>query len=58
MHMNEITIIKIGAIIFDESGQLMAVHKKGKPMHELIVPGGIMEHGENDEKTLRRELNE
>jgi ADP-ribose pyrophosphatase YjhB (NUDIX family) len=56
--MNEITIIKIGAIIFDESGQLMAVHKKGKPMHELIVPGGIMEHGENDEKTLRRELNE
>jgi 8-oxo-dGTP diphosphatase len=56
--MSEITIVKIGAIIFDELGQLMAVHKKGKPAHELIVPGGIMEHGEDDAQTLHRELYE
>ncbi|MDR3492368.1 MAG: NUDIX hydrolase [Gammaproteobacteria bacterium] len=56
--MSENNIIKIGAIIFNELGELMAVHKKGKPEHELIVPGGRMEKGENDEQTLRRELYE
>ncbi len=56
--MIENTIIKIGAIIFDELGQLMAVHKKGKPALELIVPGGKMEKGEDDEQTLHRELYE
>ncbi len=56
--MSEMTIVKIGAIIFDELGRLMAVHKKGKPTHELIVPGGKKEPGENDEQTLHRELHE
>jgi 8-oxo-dGTP diphosphatase len=50
------TIHKIGAIIFDDQQRVLAVHKKGKPECELIVPGGIQEAGETDEQTLRREI--
>jgi len=56
--MSKNVIIKIGAIIFNESGRIMAVHKKGKPPLELIVPGGKQEKGEDDEQTLHRELSE
>ena len=57
--MNKLeTIVKIGALIFDENNCLLAVHKRGKPMNELIVPGGKMEEKENDEQTLRREIAE
>ncbi|BCA94401.1 DNA mismatch repair protein MutT [Legionella antarctica] len=52
------TILKIGAIIFDENHRLLAVHKTGKPINELIVPGGRMEQNESDEQTLRREIAE
>ncbi|CCD06548.1 TPA: NUDIX hydrolase [Legionella pneumophila] len=52
------TIFKIGALIFNEKNQLLAVHKKGKPPMELIVPGGVMEENESDEETLRREIKE
>lgn len=51
-------IFKIGALIFNEQNQLLAVHKKGKPPLELIVPGGLMEQNETDEDTLRREVRE
>lgn len=51
-------IYKIGALIFDDNRRVLAVHKTGKPIHELIVPGGCVEEGENDEQTLRREITE
>lgn len=54
--MHEHSIFKIGAIIFDEQGKMLAVHKKGKPANELIVPGGVRENNETDEQTLRREI--
>lgn len=54
--MRNTTIIKIGAIISNQSGQILAVHKRGKPKHELIVPGGKQHPHETDEQTLRREL--
>lgn len=56
--MHKKTIIKIGALIINDNGELMAVHKKGKPEFELIVPGGKIEGNESDEETLRRELRE
>jgi 8-oxo-dGTP diphosphatase len=52
------TIIKIGAIIFNEKQELLAVHKSGKPAMELIMPGGKREEDESDEDTLKRELME
>lgn len=52
------TIIKAGALIFDENHRVLAVHKRGKPPMELIVPGGKIETGETDEQALRRELQE
>lgn len=55
--MNEHQVIyKIGAMIVDEQHRVLAVHKKGKPKNELIVPGGVQEAGETDEQTLRREI--
>lgn len=51
-------IHKVGAIILDETGRMLAVHKRGKPAGELIVPGGKIEHHENHETALRRELRE
>lgn len=55
--MNDQSIIyKVGAIIFDDQQRLLAVHKKGKPKNELIVPGGVQASGETDEQTLRREI--
>lgn len=52
------TIYKIGALIFDAKHRVLAVHKRGKPAHEFIVPGGKIEAGETDEQCLRRELME
>ncbi|KTC97751.1 NUDIX hydrolase [Legionella erythra] len=52
------TIIKAGALIFDEHDRVLAVHKRGKPPMDLIVPGGKVEAGETDEEALRRELQE
>lgn len=57
--MNKLeTILKIGALIFDANKRLLAVHKRGKPMNELIVPGGKVEANETYEQTLRREIAE
>ncbi|MDX1838568.1 NUDIX domain-containing protein [Legionella taurinensis] len=52
------TIIKAGALILDANHRVLAVHKRGKPPMELIVPGGKIETGETDEQALRRELQE
>lgn len=52
------TIIKAGALIFDTHHRVLAVHKRGKPPMDLIVPGGKVEAGETDEDALRRELQE
>ena len=52
------TIYKAGALIFDPYKRVLAVHKRGKPARELIVPGGKIERDETDEQTLRRELYE
>ncbi|MBL7480445.1 NUDIX hydrolase [Legionella bononiensis] len=52
------TIYKAGALIFDSYKRVLAVHKRGKPAKELIVPGGKIEGDETDEQTLRRELYE
>ncbi|WP_131794969.1 NUDIX hydrolase [Fluoribacter gormanii] len=50
------TIFKAGALIFDAQHRVLAVHKRGKPPNEYIVPGGKIEPGETDEEALRREL--
>ncbi|RUR23575.1 NUDIX hydrolase [Legionella qingyii] len=50
------TIFKAGALIFDAQHRVLAVHKRGKPANEYIVPGGKIEPGETDEEALRREL--
>ncbi|KTD31235.1 mutator MutT protein [Legionella moravica] len=52
------TIYKAGALIFDSYDRVLAVHKRGKPARELIVPGGKIEQDETDEQALRRELYE
>ncbi|KTD42485.1 NUDIX hydrolase [Legionella quateirensis] len=52
------TIYKAGALIFDPYKRVLAVHKRGKPARELIVPGGKIERDETDEQTLTRELYE
>ncbi|KTC80253.1 NUDIX hydrolase [Legionella cherrii] len=56
--MNQLvkTIFKAGALIFDAQHRVLAVHKRGKPPNEYIVPGGKIECGETDEDALRREL--
>lgn len=52
------TILKAGALLFDDKQRLLAVHKMGKPRNELIVPGGKIETGESIEAALQRELQE
>lgn len=47
---------KAGAIILNEKGQMLAVHKRGKPENELIVPGGVVESAETHEDALHREV--
>ncbi|MCW8408086.1 NUDIX domain-containing protein [Legionella sp. PATHC035] len=56
--MNQLvtTIFKAGALIFDAQHRVLAVHKRGKPPNQYIVPGGKIESGETDEDALRREL--
>lgn len=56
--MHTTTIIKIGALIFNDNNELLAVHKRGKSPMELIMPGGKCDEGESDEETLKRELME
>ncbi|WP_454784216.1 NUDIX hydrolase [Legionella sp. WA2024007413] len=58
MHQLIKTIFKAGALIFDAQHRVLAVHKRGKPPNEYIVPGGKIEPGETDEEALRRELSE
>jgi 8-oxo-dGTP diphosphatase len=51
-------IHKAGALIFDSRHHVLAVHKRGKPDRELIVPGGKIEKDERVEEALHRELQE
>lgn len=52
------SIYKSGAIILNADGKMLAAHKRGKPEYELIVPGGVLEAGENHEQALVREVME
>lgn len=51
-------IFKVGAIILNSSGEILVVRKRVPGRTEFIIPGGRQEEGENDEQTLRRELDE
>lgn len=53
---NNQTIYKAGALIFDADSRVLAVHKRGKPPMELIVPGGKIAAGESDKEAIHREL--
>lgn len=52
------SIHKAGAIILNAQGQVLAVHKRGKPENEFIVPGGVLEKEETHEMALHREIRE
>lgn len=52
------SIYKVGAIILNDQKELLVVRKQFKDRVDFIIPGGRQEKGENDEQTLRRELEE
>lgn len=51
-------IYKVGAVIVNDSKQILVVRKTFKDRVEFIIPGGRQELGEDDEQTLFRELEE
>src|ERR1035437_9513884 len=47
--------VSIKALLFDENGKLMLIRDEDG---RWDLPGGSMEHGENFEQTLKREIKE
>ena len=50
--------VTVGAVISDEAGRVLLLHHRFRPGSGWGVPGGFLEHGEQPDEALRRELRE
>ena len=50
--------VTAGALIFNESGQVLLLKHRFRAGSGWGIPGGFLEHGEQPEEALRRELRE
>lgn len=50
--------VTVGAIISDGAGRILLLHHRFRPSPGWGIPGGFIEHGEQPDEALRRELRE
>ena len=50
--------VTVGAVINDEAGRVLLLHHRFRPGSGWGIPGGFIEHGEQPDEALRRELRE
>lgn len=50
--------VTAGALIFNDAGEILLLKHRFRPGSGWGIPGGFLEHGEQPEQALRRELRE
>ena len=50
--------VTVGAVISDEAGRILLLNHRFRPSPGWGIPGGFIEHGEQPDEALRRELRE
>ena len=50
--------VSVGAVITDEAGKVLLLEHHLRPASGWGIPGGFVEHGEQPEAAIRRELRE
>lgn len=50
--------VTAGALIFNDAGQILLLKHRFRPGSGWGIPGGFLEHGEQPDQALRRELRE